>query len=216
MRVCKSCCEPKAVECFGKRKLSADGIHLYCKECVNRDSAERYKQNRDSRLARHRQYAAENREAVYARQVKWRKENPDKARAIQERHYRLHPDRVRQLTAARGAKRYRAHKHSPDFALRLRVGNQIRKRLMSGAGGGFSLLDYSPAELRAHLERQFTRGMTWDNYGEWHIDHIVPLASFTITGPDDPELRRAWALPNLRPLWATDNLRKGARRLSLL
>ena len=52
--------------------------------------------------------------------------------------------------------------------------------------------------------------------GEWHIDHIVPLASFVIAGPDDPELRRAWALTNLRPLWAKDNMRKGAKVETLL
>jgi hypothetical protein len=79
-----------------------------------------------------------------------------------------------------------------------------------------SLLGYTIAELRTHLERQFLPGMSWHNMGKWHIDHIVPLASFTITGPDDPELKRAWALPNLRPLWARDNIAKGAKTTSLL
>jgi hypothetical protein len=77
-------------------------------------------------------------------------------------------------------------------------------------------VDYSVEELVAHLERQFLKGMSWENMGEWHIDHIVPLAAFTITGADDPELRRAWALTNLRPIWAKENLRKGARVASLL
>jgi len=78
------------------------------------------------------------------------------------------------------------------------------------------LLGYGTAELMAHVERQFLPGMTWQNIGEWHIDHIVPLASFKITGPDDPELRRAWALSNLRPLWADDNKRKSAKREFLI
>ena len=67
-----------------------------------------------------------------------------------------------------------------------------------------------------HLERQFLPGMTWGNRGEWHIDHIVPLASFTFTSPDDPEFRAAWALTNLRPLWAKDNIRKSAKRTHLI
>jgi hypothetical protein len=58
--------------------------------------------------------------------------------------------------------------------------------------------------------------MSWDNIGDWHIDHIVPLASFTFSSADDPEFRAAWALTNLRPLWAADNMRKHARREFLL
>jgi len=54
-------------------------------------------------------------------------------------------------------------------------------------------------------------GMGWHNMSEWHIDHIMPLASFNFTGLDDPAVREAWALSNLRPLWAADNIRKGAR-----
>src|SRR3546814_5744253 len=70
---------------------------------------------------------------------------------------------------------------------------------------------YTVADLMAHLERQFLPGMSWDNRGQLHIDHIRPLCSFEFTSPDDPQFREAWALTNLRPLWARDNLRKGGR-----
>jgi hypothetical protein len=105
-----------------------------------------------------------------------------------------------------------------DVRLRSRISSQFRYCLGTGKGGAAteSLLGYSIHDLRVHLERQFLPGMDWRNMGEWHIDHIVPLASFTITGPDDPELRRAWALTNLRPLWAADNIRKGATVATLL
>lgn len=73
------------------------------------------------------------------------------------------------------------------------------------------LVDYSLDDLRAHLEAQFAAGMSWDHYGKWHIDHIRPLASFNITGPDCPEFKAAWALSNLQPLWGPDNLRKSAK-----
>lgn len=77
-------------------------------------------------------------------------------------------------------------------------------------------MGWTIAELRAHLERQFTKGMGWHNMGEWHIDHIVPISVFAISGPGDPEIRRAWALPNLRPLWAGENIKKNDKRLFLL
>ena len=63
----------------------------------------------------------------------------------------------------------------------------------------------------AHLEVRFQPGMSWDNYGEWHIDHIVPLAAFNYETPDDLDFGRAWALENLQPLWAKENIRKWCR-----
>ena len=75
---------------------------------------------------------------------------------------------------------------------------------------------YSLEDLIIHLERQFLPGMSWDNRGDWHIDHIVPLASFNFETPDDPEFKAAWALSNLRPWWAKDNMQKSAKRLYLV
>jgi len=79
-----------------------------------------------------------------------------------------------------------------------------------------TFVDYSLEELMSHLERQFLPGMTWENKGEWHIDHIIPRSSFEYESPDDPEFKQAWALTNLRPLWAIDNIRKNATREFLL
>lgn len=73
------------------------------------------------------------------------------------------------------------------------------------------LLGYSLTDLRGHLERQFTKGMTWARFlaGEIHIDHITPQAAFDLSKP--AEWVQCWALPNLRPLWAKENRQKGAR-----
>lgn len=97
--------------------------------------------------------------------------------------------------------------------LRKRVKASINKCLRGKGGGAhwLSVLGYSLADLRAHLEAQFVDGMSWENMGAWHIDHIRPLSSFKITGPDCPEFKAAWALSNLQPLWALDNMRKGAK-----
>ena len=53
--------------------------------------------------------------------------------------------------------------------------------------------------------------MTWDNYGKWHIDHIVPISVFNYTKTEHEDFKRCWALGNLRPLWAFDNISKGAK-----
>lgn len=78
------------------------------------------------------------------------------------------------------------------------------------------LLGYSMAQLKLHLERQFTRGMTWDNYGKagWHIDHILPKRCFDLTADDG--IVAYWSLSNLRPLWAHENHTKKDRVLHLV
>jgi hypothetical protein len=59
--------------------------------------------------------------------------------------------------------------------------------------------------------------MTWENQGTvWHVDHIVPVASFKIDSVDCPDFHACWAMTNLRPLWAEDNLLKRAQRFLLL
>jgi hypothetical protein len=78
------------------------------------------------------------------------------------------------------------------------------------------LVGYTAQELRAHLERQFVKGMTWDNIGDWHVDHILPQASFKYETAEDPDFRACWALTNLRPLWAKQNHSKHAKRLHLI
>jgi len=62
------------------------------------------------------------------------------------------------------------------------------------------------AKVSAHLESQFKDGMSWENRSEWHIDHIIPLAS----AKNEDELIKLFHYTNLQPLWAIDNLKKGA------
>ena len=68
-------------------------------------------------------------------------------------------------------------------------------------------------ELKIYLEGQFQPGMTWDNHGEWHVDHRIPLASFDLSNKD--ELLKAIYYTNLQPLWAKDNLSKGSKILDI-
>jgi hypothetical protein len=76
------------------------------------------------------------------------------------------------------------------------------------AGSPVRDLGCTVPELKLHLEALFQPGMSWDNYGEWHIDHIKPLAKFDLTDRD--QFVQACHYTNLRPLWAEENLSKGA------
>jgi transcriptional regulator with XRE-family HTH domain len=72
---------------------------------------------------------------------------------------------------------------------------------------------YTYYQLVEHLEKQFDRDMTWDNYGwrGWHIDHIVPRSSFNYDTTDSPEFKKCWALSNLQPMWHDQHAVKGRK-----
>jgi hypothetical protein len=112
----------------------------------------------------------------------------------------------------------RRRRSVPVNRLNHRVGQLVRSSLGAGKAGRSwpTILGYTVEDLAAHLERQFVAGMSWGNMGEWHVDHILPLASFQFADENDPEFRAAWALTNLRPLWKLDNIRKHAKRLHLI
>ena len=61
------------------------------------------------------------------------------------------------------------------------------------------MIGYSAKQLKNHIECLFLPHMSWDNYGEWHIDHIKPVISF----PKNTLPKIVNELKNLRPLWAT-------------
>jgi hypothetical protein len=72
----------------------------------------------------------------------------------------------------------------------------------------FDILQYTPESLINHLESQFDENMNWENYGEWHVDHKLPITSFNIQEMGDVEFMNCWSLDNLQPMWGTDNIRK--------
>jgi hypothetical protein len=109
---------------------------------------------------------------------------------------------------------YMAERASVDMDFRLRGSLRARVRSAIHADCGrkaaktMELIGCSIKQLRAHLEQQFNAGMSWGNYGDWHIDHIRPCASFDLTDPE--QQRECFNYTNLQPLWAGDNMKKGA------
>ena len=115
-------------------------------------------------------------------------------------------DKVVRRQAKRYAENYRfAVSQSMSVAIRASVRNRKAGNHWEG------LVGYSLADLMAHLEERFAPGMTWENYGKWHIDHIIPRAAFDFISPMDPAFKQCWSLGNLQPLWARDNITKSDR-----
>ncbi len=106
----------------------------------------------------------------------------------------------------------------PKFALGFRMRTLIRDSLRRQKGGAswVEMVDFTVAQLKDHIERQFLPGMSWANRKKWHIDHIRPVASFNYDGPEHPDFKACWSLTNLRPMWAKANQSKGAKQVYLI
>lgn len=164
-------------------------------ELAARRAAKTEEQRENDRLQAKARYHATPREITKAREDAWLQANRDRYNA-----------RV-------GA--YQKAKREVDPAFRLAanyrsfIASHIAKRRGRKSDKLEALVGCTPAELVCHLEEQFTDGMSWDNYGEWHIDHIRPVASFKQLGTDPAEQRQCFHYSNLQPLWALENIKKG-------
>jgi len=109
--------------------------------------------------------------------------------------------------------KYRIKKYKED--LKYKLLNNLRRRVLnalknnSKSNSTVNLLGCSIEELWIHLEKSFKPGMTRENHGRWHVDHIRPCASFDLSKPE--EQVKCFHYTNLQALWAHENLSKGAK-----
>ena len=208
LKRCPRCGEfkPATLEYFYKGAKWKDGFKPYCKKCQIKQAGEWRRNNRD----RSNWMKKKTRDANIERYLERERKSHQRQRQANPEKARMHGRRTRQ--------KYRASiPHQLNNRMRDRVRKSLRRNGLRKNGAAWAAaVGYTAAELRAHLERQFLRGMGWHNIDKWHIDHIVPLASFKFTSTDDQEFKAAWALTNLRPLWKRDNIRKSARRMHLV
>ena len=99
--------------------------------------------------------------------------------------------------------------NDPAYRLRMNLHSRLYMAVQFKSCKTMELTGCSLEDLTKHLESKFTEGMTWENYGKWHIDHIRPCASFNLE--DLEEQKRCFHWTNLQPLWARDNIVKGSR-----
>ncbi len=163
------------------RKKLNNAQKKYCQEnaeAVKERNRKYANLNKDKKSEYDKQYAINNAEKIKLRNKNYRKNNK-KIRSLWEEKY---------------------HKKNPHIrAWRRILKNSLRDLHKNKSDKTIILLGYSALGLKNHIELLFTEGMSWDNYGEWHIDHIKQIVSFDKKTPSSI----VNALSNLRPLWAT-------------
>lgn len=138
---------------------------------------------------------------------KYLRKNAKRIKAVQQAYLANPENRKKRREYVKGYSRLR--RLEPGYQLSSNISRSMRRSFSSGKGGQWeTIVGYTLAELKAHLEAQFAPGMSWANVGDWHIDHRQPVESFDITSYASPGFLDCWALPNLQPLWGADNCSK--------
>lgn len=161
-----------------------------------------------------KKYSKKNKEKISEYHKDWSKDNRDDLRKYHSTWRDENREHVNKYAREYEAKRCA---NDPKYKLskrtRTAVYTCLKEANVAKYRKTFELLGYNIEELMKHLESLFTEGMTWENYGEWHVDHIIPMSSFKFDSVDDLEFKKCWKLSNLQPLWGPDNLSKGAKLL---
>lgn len=209
MKICSKCKESLPLESFSKKSQNKDGLNSICRCCIKVLSRKYYENNntklkeksRDSRL-KNPEYNKE----YYSKNLNYFKNYNDntteKRKIWQQNNY----DRITENRRKRWEK-------YPELKLKARLRSyywfHLKKSKTSKTNSSIKMLGCSIQEFKEKLESMFEPGMTWDNYGEWHLDHIRPCASFDLSDP--VQLAECFHFSNFQPLWAKDNLQKGSK-----
>jgi hypothetical protein len=188
MKVCVCCKILKPLNDFGKCKIFEDGRNYYCLEC-NKTKA--------------REWRKRNPEKAKLGPKKWVENNREKRREIDRKRRAKNPERMKELRR----KWHQTLMSNPRNRVCNRISTGMQQTLKGRKNGRKwqEIVGYTTEQLMKHLETQFLPGMSWENMGEWHIDHIIPISAFNFSNTDDIDFSRCWAMKNLRPLWRKEN-----------
>ena len=191
MKICVKCKLGKDISEFHKQKTSSDGHRSICKYCRSNKDKEYRDANREKINEYMRNYSRENYDREKERGDRWRVDNRER---FNERNRKY-----------KKAKKYYI-KYNKDYKhiWRMFLHTTLKRLNTKKELKTIEYLGYSPNDFRIRLESTFLEGMSWENYGMWHIDHIRPLSLFDIGTP----ISIVNSLDNIQALWAKDNLLK--------
>lgn len=192
MKTCPKCEISKPLTDFYKR---GNGYKTNCKICTLKYGKEYYSKHKSEHNSKMKEHYVQNKEQYKIVHEVYRDNNKEKISYI--------------------AKTYNKNRREIDILfklkhnLRVRIKEYMKSKNIKTFNKTFDFVGCTPESLREHLESGFYDGMTWDNYGERHIDHKIPLSS----GNNEEELYKLCHFTNLQPMWAVENIKKGSKIL---
>ena len=161
-----------------------------------------------------KKWREKNKESVKEYVKSWYEQNKEHRKEYIKEYHKNNIDKIRKTK--RDYERNRKAR-DPIYKLisnfRTAIYTVLKESNVDKYGHYFDILQYTPEELITHLELQFKDDMSWDNYGVWHVDHMLPITSFDIREMGDEEFMKCWSLDNLQPMWGEENIRKSNKIL---
>jgi len=148
-------------------------------------------------------------DAFFKMQSKFDKEQADERRKnVKEKSKKYYLDNRQKIIEYQ--KNYRKERLENDdlfkcsIKIRSNILTSIKRKGYSKKTKTYKILGCDYDFFKSYIEAQFKEGMTWENHGQWHFDHIIPV-SFA---KSEEELIRLSHYSNFQPLWAEENLSK--------
>jgi hypothetical protein len=150
-----------------------------------------------------------NKEYMSNKSKTWYEQNKEHRKEYLKKYREKNIDKIREVKRTyEKTRKYNDPLYKLIANFRTAIYQVLKENNIQKNGHYFEVLQYTPEDLIVHLENQFTDGMSWENYGEWHVDHLLPISLHNIQEIGDEEFMKCWSLSNLQPLWADENIRK--------
>jgi len=209
LKICKAC-QIKFSPKFNNQKCCSDecsqiNYDEYRKRTL-KHAKEYYSVNKEKIKINHKNYNIKNREKILNKQKEYNRKHKQEIKEYKS-NYQVNYRKTHKEEIKLKARLYMKlrKKNNINFRLlcnmRKRIWNALRYN--SKSSKTIKLLGCDIDFLRVYLCNLFADGMTWDNYGKWEIDHIIPCASFDLD--KETEQYKCFHYTNLQPLWMRDN-----------
>ena len=226
MKKCTKCKEEKEYSEYSFKKTCRDGYASICKNCVKEYSKIHYYNNKEKRNIEIKEYVLKNKEKINQYQKLWVEKNKEKikekAKEYRENNKELIKEKRKEyLKEYRKKNREKINKKNREyeskkikedllFKFKKRVRDNVLKSFKRGKNQyqknakTESILGCTILEFKVYIKSKFKKGMTFENIGKWHLDHIIPLSK----AKTEQEIIKLNHYTNFQPLWAEENLIK--------
>ncbi len=189
---CSKCKTWKPLESYNNLKSSWDGLRIDCKDCL-----EEYRAGRKEEMTEYnKEYWVKTKDIQTKKHKIWKEANREHVNEYSRNFKRIW------------------EKNQRETNTKFKIVKNLRCRLYQAIKFGYGVKNESTLNLlscsldffQGYMESKFQDGMTWENYGKWHIDHIIPCNSWDLS--QEEEVKMCFHYLNLQPMWGSENSSK--------
>jgi hypothetical protein len=177
--------------------------------------------NKDYVDEKRKEYSNKNQDKIAKYQKEYREKNKEEIREKRKEYFkeyrRINKEKIKERRKLNSRRYNKVGREStllrrgkdPVLDLRYKISKLICISLKNNGytkrSKTYQILCCSYEEFKTYIQSKFSENMSWENHGEWHLDHKIPASS----AKDEDTLIRLNHYSNFQPLWAKDNIRKG-------